>query len=183
MATVTFHQTFEAFPGVVVSCELLSGPMSLKDQRMALRNSITRKLEIPYPLQSFGRLPNSEILLTSTHTSKGETPAQAFAWSKGSEYRGIGIDMEWTKRKIKNKTALGKKIANQNDVGKRDFLELWCVKEAAFKSISMQKDSKIQSLNEISVGDEKFKDQAGGSSGSWSVIYWRDYILALAVLK
>lgn len=100
---------------------------SLLEARGHQISSINDELE----LINFKFLKNFDSFITTISHTRG---AGAAALANKSDLLAIGIDIEWSTRLIK--TGAQKFFVHPQDVGHESELELWTMKEAAFKALS-----------------------------------------------
>ncbi|MFA6237510.1 MAG: hypothetical protein WC635_09310 [Bacteriovorax sp.] len=89
------------------------------------------ELKSTLELVNFGNLKNFPQYLTSISHTKG---AGAALLAHKSDYLSVGIDIEWSDRPMKDGTQ--KFYQNPQDSEYPNSLELWAMKEAAFKALS-----------------------------------------------
>lgn len=102
-------------------------------------------------LVDFQNLVNFPDYLTSISHTKG---AGASALAKKSDYQSIGIDIEWSDRVMKEGTE--KFYKHPEDSEYPNSLELWTMKEAAFKALSPLGFPGVLVLSKIIIRDGVF---------------------------
>jgi phosphopantetheinyl transferase len=125
-------------------------------------------------LKNYGELVNfPDLRISLTHTKS------AGAAIVGKGLQSVGVDLEETTRKIQDRTQ--KYYVNPEDSAKGLApLEVWCIKEACFKSI-YQLDSSIKSLPPIELREKIFcfKDLCG----KWELTQNKGHYLALTTIE
>jgi 4'-phosphopantetheinyl transferase EntD len=97
------------------------------------------------------------------------------------EYKSVGIDIEHEKRAVKD--LIISRIAHPEDERLRN-IELWCLKEAAFKALmnSGYFDKPLE-FSSIKIGDKKWFHSPSNLSGEWELEVINSIIVARAYLK
>ncbi len=107
------------------------------NSRMALKHLLEKEghqivdLSVDLTLLDFQNLPKFPEYLTSLSHTKG---AGAAVLAHKKDYQSLGIDIEWSNRILKEGTQ--KFFRHPKDSIYENDLELWTMKEAAFKSLS-----------------------------------------------
>ncbi len=120
---------------------------SLLKQEMVLISDLKQDLE----LVNYQNLKNfPEYVLSLSHT-KG---AGAAVLAKKAEIASLGIDIEWSDRHLKDEAA--RFYRHPEDSSYKDKLELWTMKEAAFKALSPRGFPGVLVLSKIIIKDGEF---------------------------
>jgi phosphopantetheinyl transferase (holo-ACP synthase) len=90
-----------------------------------------------------------EYMISLSHTKK----VGAAIVGKISKFRGVGVDIEWKNRPIKNGAT--KYFQNEFDET-MEPLELWVMKEAAFKALHSLKLTETELLKKIVINKNTF---------------------------
>lgn len=98
--------------------------------------------------QNLAKFP--EYLTSITHT-KG---AGAAVLAKKSDYLSVGIDIEWSDRTMKLEAQ--RFFRHPEDSSYEDMIELWTMKEAAFKALSPQGFPGVLVLSKIIIQNGLF---------------------------
>ncbi len=96
-------------------------------------------------------------------------------------YRSVGIDIEQKGRVVKD--SIIQRVSHLSDVGLRN-IELWCLKEAAFKAI-MNTDlfEKPIEFSSIEVQESSWNHSPSGLTGEWKLEESKGHMVALAWIK
>lgn len=105
-------------------------------------------------LNNFQNLPKFPEYLTSLTHTKG---AGAALLAEKSEYRSLGIDIEWSDRVMKKEA--DRFFRHPMDSVYPESLELWTMKEAAFKALSPLGHHGVLVLSKIIIQDGIFWTQ------------------------
>lgn len=96
-------------------------------------------------------------------------------------YRSVGIDIEQEERIVKD--SIKNRVSHPDDKNLRN-IELWCLKEAAFKTLmnsgSFEKPLEFSS---ICIGDGKWTHSPSGLEGEWELELVRPFVIAKAFLR
>jgi 4'-phosphopantetheinyl transferase EntD len=96
-------------------------------------------------------------------------------------YRSVGVDIEHKEREVKDQ--IMERIAHPLDKKLRK-IEIWCLKEAVFKTIMNTKiyNSPIE-FSSIEILDKKWHHSDSGLKGDWELQEVHEYVMAWAYLK
>lgn len=95
-------------------------------------------------------------------------------------YRSVGIDIEQEERIVKD--SIRDRIAHPDDKNLRN-IELWCLKEAAFKTLmNTQKFEKLLEFSSICIGEKKWTHSPSGLEGEWELEFIKPFVIAKAFL-
>lgn len=96
-------------------------------------------------------------------------------------YKSVGIDIELKERKVTQ--AVRERISHPEDANLKN-IELWCLKEAAFKAImnTLFFAAPIE-FSSIKIGQNYWAHSPSGLSGEWELHDLNIFTLALAYLK
>lgn len=150
--------------------------------RDALKNALkVMQVEVAIPdlvLEGFHALQGYPQLTVSLSHTKA---CGAALVAERKDFRAVGIDIEEDGRVVKD--SIRQRIAHPDDQNLRN-IELWCVKEAAFKAL-MNTDlfPKPIEFGSINIQDRKWFHSPSGLSGEWEITSIRPYVVALAFLK
>jgi 4'-phosphopantetheinyl transferase EntD len=98
--------------------------------------------------------------------SLSHTKDLACAWLEPSHlFRGLGVDIEFNNRTVP--AQVKSRLAHQEDI-KIPSLELWSLKEAAYKALPTLAQSDIW-LNRIIIQDHHFELESSPFHGLWSL--------------
>lgn len=96
-------------------------------------------------------------------------------------YRSVGIDIEQEERIVKD--SIKNRVSHPDDKNLRN-IELWCLKEAAFKALmntgSFEKPLEFSS---ICIRDGKWTHSPSGLEGEWELELVRPFVIAKAFLR
>lgn len=129
-------------------------------------------------LRNYHQLENVEqFTISLSHTS--ECGAAMLADRK--KFRAVGIDVEREDRVVKD--TIAERIAHKDDANFRN-IELWCLKEAAFKAL-MNTDTfeKPVEFSSICIGQESWSHSPTGLEGKWELETIKPFVVARAFLK
>lgn len=121
---------------------------------------------------------DNSILVSLTHTNS----LAAAAISTSKNISSIGIDIESTSREMKEGIL---KFFRREDDEVDNVLELWCIKEAAFKAISpLYQQEKRLVLKDIIINDkgEFILDSEQSIKGLYKIEVKEDHYVALAII-
>lgn len=129
-------------------------------------------------LKSYDQIEgHPELTLSLSHTEKCGVAALV----NRSEFRAIGIDIESEERPIREDVV--RKLSHPEDLPLRN-IQLWILKEAAFKCLSNSHLLKSPPLfTEIQIGDEFWAHAPTGLSGKWEVHEFKPFLIGLATLS
>lgn len=114
-------------------------------------NIFVSDLKADLELVNYQNLKNfPDFVLSLSHT-RG---AGAAVLAKKTEVRSLGIDIEWSDRNLKNEA--GRFYNNPEDSLYENKLELWTMKEAAFKALSPLGFPGVLVLTKIIIQDGEF---------------------------
>ncbi len=141
--------------------QYISSRLALKQcLKEMVKTSMSDQLFLPedfklLQLENYTGLVNFPQLTVSLSHTKTTGAAMVAA---RSECKSVGIDIEKTDRKLADKIA--KKFINQQDQSDRSILEIWAMKEAAFKAITgIKEELKIEQslvLQNIILSNQSF---------------------------
>lgn len=96
-------------------------------------------------------------------------------------FRSLGIDIEQEERVVKD--MIIERITHPDDLRLRN-IELWCLKEAAFKALmNTGHFEKPVEFSSIHIGDKNWSHSPSGFKGEWELELVRPYVVARAYLK
>lgn len=155
--------------GFLLSREALKNALKVMEMEVPIHGLI---LEGYHTLQDY---PQLTISLSHTKTCGAALVAER------KEFRAVGIDIEEETRVVKD--SIRERISHPDDQNLRN-IELWCVKEAVFKTL-MNTDlfPKPIEFGSINIQDRKWFHSPSGLSGEWEITSIRPYVVALAFLK
>lgn len=114
-----------------------------------------------------------ELTVSLSHTRS----AAAALIASRSEYRSVGIDLERKDRSVNPLTL--KKITNAHD--ELTGLELWCLKEAAYKCFSNSGvESDFVKFSQLEIRRDRWIHSPSGTEGEWELTQDGDFIVAVA---
>lgn len=114
-------------------------------------NVLVSDLKADLELVNYQNLKNyPDFVLSLSHT-KG---AGAAVLGKKAEVQSLGIDIEWSDRNLKDEA--GRFYKNPEDSVYENKLELWTMKEAAFKALSPLGYPGVLVLSKIVIQDGEF---------------------------
>lgn len=152
--------------------------LSREALKKALKN---RGIEIPVldlkliDYHQLEKYPQLTVSLSHTKTCGAAIVAER------KQFRAVGIDIEEEDRIVKD--SIRERISHPNDQNLRN-IELWCVKEAAFKALmNTGLFPKPIEFGSIQIGEDKWFHSPSNLSGEWKMISTRPYVVALAFLK
>ncbi|MFP5385214.1 MAG: 4'-phosphopantetheinyl transferase family protein [Bacteriovoracia bacterium] len=119
-----------------------------------------------------------EFTLSLAHT-KGSGAALL---ADSSTYRSVGIDIESIHRPVKESVI--KRVGHSDDDGSLRNIELWCLKEAAFKAIMNTGDfEKPVEFSSIRISTGLWSHSPSGVEGEWDLEIQNGIVIARAFLK
>jgi 4'-phosphopantetheinyl transferase EntD len=119
-----------------------------------------------------------EFTLSLAHT-KG-SGAAILADSK--TFRAVGIDIENINRPVKE--SIIKRVGHSGDDESLRNIELWCLKEAAFKAIMNTREfEKPVEFSSIRIGKGLWSHSPSGLEGEWELENQNNIVIARAFLK
>lgn len=129
-------------------------------------------------LRNFHQLENVEqFTISLSHTS--ECGAAMLADRK--KFRAVGIDVEREDRVVKD--TICERIAHEGDANFRN-IELWCLKEAAFKALMNTNDfEKPVEFSSICIGKDSWSHSPTGLEGKWELETIKPFVVARAFLR
>jgi 4'-phosphopantetheinyl transferase EntD len=96
-------------------------------------------------------------------------------------FKSVGIDIELTERKVSE--AVKERISHPEDANLKN-IELWCLKEAAFKAIMNTTFFKVPiEFSSIKIASKHWSHSPSGLKGEWELHDLGNFTLALAFLK
>lgn len=96
-------------------------------------------------------------------------------------FRSVGIDIEQEERNVKD--SIKNRISHPDDENLRN-IELWCLKEAAFKTLmNTHQFEKPLEFSSICIGDGKWTHSPSGLEGEWELDLVRPFVIAKAFLR
>ena len=144
----------------------------LKEQGYNLHPSALKLLKY----SSLEGLP--EFTLSLAHT-KGSGAAML---ADSNTFRAIGIDIENINRPVKE--SIIKRVGHSEDDESLRNIELWCLKEAAFKALMNTGEfEKPVEFSSIRIGKGYWTHSPSGLEGEWELETLNDMVIALACLK
>jgi 4'-phosphopantetheinyl transferase EntD len=115
-----------------------------------------------------------DITLSLSHTAQVGVALVA----EKAKIRSLGIDVEPLERNVKPEIL--KRISNQNDLS-LSAIEIWCLKEAAFKALmNTDQFSKNLEFSDIVIHGDKFSHPPSGMEGRWELETIRPFVVARA---
>jgi phosphopantetheinyl transferase len=103
----------------------------------------------------------------------------AAAWLEpAAKFRGLGLDVELADRKVPPQVKA--RLQHSQDMAMKD-LELWSLKEAAYKALPTLAQQDIW-LNRLIIAEQKFSLENSPFTGSWSLSQEADVVIAKAWL-
>lgn len=129
-------------------------------------------------LRNFHQLEDVEqFTISLSHTS--ECGAAMIADRK--IFRSVGIDVEREDRIVK--ATIHERIAHNDDANFRN-IELWCLKEAAFKALMNTDDfEKPVEFSSICIGKDSWSHSPTGLEGKWELETIKPFVVARAFLR
>ncbi len=131
------------------------------NSRLALKKLIenegfsVKDLKSDLILESYQQLPHYPEFITSISHTKG---AGAAVLGLKNEYLSLGIDIEWSNRLLKDEAQ--RFFRHQADSNYENNLELWTMKEAAFKALSPLGHPGVLVLSKIIIQNGIFWSEA-----------------------
>lgn len=146
--------------------------------RLALRE---RGIEAPIEELKLNRFDSlvhfPDFTLSLSHTPK----LGAAILGARNLYRSLGIDIEDKNRQVKE--MIIERIAHPEDLGLRN-LELWCLKEAAFKAaMNTGLFDKPIEFSSLRIQDQTWSHSPSNLTGEWRLEEYKDHLVALAWIK
>jgi 4'-phosphopantetheinyl transferase EntD len=127
------------------------------------------------PFHQLEKFPHLTVSLSHTK----ELGAALVAERK--DFRSIGIDIEHEARVVKD--MIRERITHPEDRNLRN-IELWCLKEAAFKAImNTQKFDHPVEFSSIKIGNRRWTHSPSGLEGEWEFEIVNSIVIAKAFLK
>lgn len=124
---------------------------------------------------ALSRFPQFTISLSHTK----ECGAALIAERK--TFRSVGIDIEHEERIVKD--SIKERVSHPEDVTLRN-IELWCLKEAAFKALmNSEKFEKPVEFSSIKIENKKWFHSPSGLEGEWELELIKPFVIAKAFLR
>jgi 4'-phosphopantetheinyl transferase EntD len=96
-------------------------------------------------------------------------------------FRSVGIDIEHEERVVKD--SIFDRISHPQDRKLRN-IELWCLKEAAFKALMNSGNfEKPIEFSSIEIGNDIWTHSPSGLKGEWEMDFVKPFVIARAFLK
>lgn len=150
--------------------------------RMALKNALKAQginLSVDELLLSnYHQLHHSpDLTLSLSHTKH----YGAALIGKRKDFLSLGVDVEHEERLVKE--SIKERIAHPEDASLRN-IELWCLKEAAFKALmNTGRFEKPLEFSSIEIGDHQWLHSPSGLAGEWRLEKIDQAMLAMAFLR
>lgn len=150
--------------------------------RAALKNALAELRINTQPLDlrltSFHQLEKfPELVISLSHTKE----LGAALVGERKNFRSIGLDIERDERVVKD--MIRERIAHPEDQNLRN-IELWCLKEAAFKAImNTRLFEKPIEFSSIKIGEKIWSHSPSKLEGEWELEVVNSIVIAKAFLK
>ena len=150
--------------------------------RQALQNCLTEVGVSVSPkglnLRNFHQLENVEqFTISLSHTAE----CGAAMLADRIFFRSVGIDIEREDRVVKD--SIRERIAHKDDANFRN-IELWCLKEAAFKALmNTEQFEKPLEFSSICIGKDSWSHSPSSLKGKWEMETIKLFVVARAFLQ
>lgn len=148
---------------------------ALKNALSSLRISTSPLDLVLTPFHQLEKFP--DLCISLSHTKE----LGAALVGDRKNFRSVGVDVEHEERLVKE--MIRQRIAHPEDENLRN-IELWCLKEAAFKAIMNTENFEHPvEFSSIKIGDRKWSHSPSGLEGEWELEIVNRVVIAKAFLR